>query len=193
MPLELPEDGLDGGRRRDDASKVGDAQGNTYNGGDEDADEQRAGDALDQQRGCEHNTEDAQQNGGIVQIAQSDEGGLGRGDDTSTLQADKGNKQADTGTDGATQDQWDGIDDVLPQSGDGEQDEDDTLDEHGGQGKLPAIAHGEHHGVGKEGIQAHARSQRKGQLGIERHDQRGYDSRDAGGGKHGTGIHARGR
>ena len=159
MPLELPEDGFDGGRSREDASKIGDAEGYAHNSGNENTDEQRASDPLDQQRGREHNAEDAQQYSRIVHVAKSDEGSLGGGNNACTLKTYEGDEQADARTDGTTQHQRNGIDDVLSQTGDSEQDEDDTLDEYCREGKLPTVAHGKHHSVGKESIEAHTRSQ----------------------------------
>ena len=190
MPLELPEDGFDRGWGRHDTIVLGDAQGDTHDGGHQDADEQRTRDILDQHGSGDQDAEDAQQYGGIVEVAHGDERRIRRTYDTGTLQTNEGDEESDARTDGTSQNQRDGVDDVAAQTRDGEQDEDETLDEYGRQRKLPAVAHGQYHGEGEEGIQTHARSQCEGQLGVEGHHDGAHNGRDTGSGKHGTFVHA---
>ena len=193
MPLKLPEDRLNGGRRRKDSIVLGDTQGYAHDGGNQNADEQRTCDVFDQQGRGEQDAEDAQQYGRVVQIAHCDEGSVRGTYDTSTLQTYKGDEESDARTDGTSQHQWNGVDDIAAQTRDSEQDEDEALDEHGCQRELPGIAHRQHHREGKESVETHAWSKCEGQLGIECHHGSGHNGRDTSSGKHGTFVHAGGR
>ena len=192
VPLKLPEDGLDGRRHGDNAVEVGDAQGDAHNGGDENADEQRARNPLDQQSRRQQNAADGQQDSGIVEIAQREERSLGRSHDAGALEADEGDEETDARADGATEHKRNGLDNLLAHAREGEQHEDDALNEDGRQSELPGVAHRDAHGEGEEGVQAHAGSQRERQLGVEGHDGGGHNGGDAGGGEHGALIHAGG-
>ena len=114
-------------------------------------------------------------------------------DNARTLQADESNEQSDTRTYSPSQHQRNGIHDMLAQTRDGEQDEDQALYQNCRQRKLPTVSHGQHHGVGEESIESHARSQGKRQFGIERHHQCTHNGRDTTCSKHGSRIHACGR
>ena len=64
-----------------------------------------------------------------------------------------------------------------------EDDEQETLQEHGRQGELPGVAHREAHREHEEGVQAHARGEGERLLGIERHHERTDEGREGGGGE----------
>ena len=125
-----------------------------------------------------------------MQVAHRDEGGVRRAYDASTLQTYEGDEESDAWADGTSHHQWNGIDDIAAQARDGEQDEDETLDEHRRQRKLPGIAHRQHHREGEEGVETHAGSQCEGQLRIESHHDSTHNGRDTSSGKHGTFVHA---
>lgn len=190
LPLELAEDWSQARWCADDRGAVGDSQWDANDGGDEDAYEQCTCDVAHQEHGAEQDAEASQQDGGVMQVAQGDEGGVAWTDDARILEADEGDEEADAWRDGATQEQRHAVDDLLTQTGEGESDEDKAFDEDCGQGELPGIAHGEHDGVGEEGIEAHARSQREGKLCVDGHDQGGDDCRDNRSGEDCSWIHA---
>ena len=173
VPLELHHYGSDAGWHVEHTGEMCHTQRNAYHGGHQYADEQSTCHLLDKQHGAEQDAECGKQHSRVMQVAHSDKGGRAGRYDAGILQSDKGDEKAYAGRDGTAEHQRHGIYYLLAKACESEQDEDDTLDEYGCEGKLPAITHGEHHGVGKEGIESHARSKGKGQLGIHGHDQGG--------------------
>ena len=129
--------------------------------------------------------------GCALEVLVGDQCGITVDDQLGVLQADKGHKQADAHADGALQGHGNGIEDALAHVGQGQRDEDDTLNKDGHQGQLPAITHGQHDRVGKVGVQAHAGSQCKGVVGQHGHQCGGNEGCQRGGDQHSLGIHAR--
>ena len=72
----------------------------------------------------------------------------------------------------------DGLDDHLAHLGHGDQNVDQTAQEHHGKRFLPGEAQTEAHGVGEEGIEAHARSLRVRDVREQAHDERADDGCD---------------
>ena len=189
-PFKLQGDGSDAGRYVEYRTKLGDAQRYSHHGGHQYADKQSACHVLDQQDCTEQNTEAGQQNSRTVQVAQSNKSGNVVHHDTRILQSDEGNKEAYTRRDGPTQNQRHGIHNLLAQTRQSEQYEENTLNEDGCKRKLPCVSHGEHHGIGKECIQTHSGSQRERQLGIDGHHQCGQDGGKHSGREHSPLVHA---
>ena len=149
-----------------------------------------AGHLEDKQHTGNDNADDGQQGRAVADVAQTHQRSIVIDNNAAVLQADKGYEKTDTGADGVAQVQGDGIHNPLPHLGDGEDNEDDTLKENGGEGKLPGVPHAEAHAEDKEGVQSHAGSQRKGFLGIDGHNQRTDDGGQSCGREYGVGGHA---
>ena len=109
---------------------------------------------------------------------------------TGTLQADEGDEQADAYGDAPLEAQGNGIEDGLPDVGQGQHNEDKAFHEDCQQSNLPGVAHVAADRKGHIGIEAHACGQGKGQVGHQRH----AGGADKGGQgrcqQHGSGIHA---
>lgn len=106
-------------------------------------------------------------------------------------QADVHQHEADGGGDAKAHTQRDGVDDLLPDVENGEDQKDDALQQNDDQGGLEGldIAHaGEGHDVGnhhgKEAVEAHAGGQCEGLVGQKRHAEHGQCGGDAGGQEH---------
>ena len=168
----------------------GDPHGDAQQAGHDDADQDGALDVAHQQDDGESQTDQEQPERRLVQGSQ---GGHARaeGDDAHVQDADVGHKDADAAADGVLQAAGDGLDDVLADLGDGDEDVQQAADEHHGQRLLPGEAQSEADGVDKEGVQAHAGGQSIGHIGHKAHDQ-GADHRgDDGGQEHGAPFHPR--
>ena len=140
-PLELAEDGCHRGRDVDHAVKDGEGSvghsavgsgdlpdgQHAQQGGDDDADEDVAGHLEDEQHTCDDDADDGQQGGAVADVAEVDQRGFVVDDDAAVLQADEGDEQADTGTNGVAQIHGNGIHNPLTHLGEGEDDEDDTF------------------------------------------------------------------
>ena len=72
----------------------------------------------------------------------------------------------------------------LTNLGDGDDDVDQTAQEHHAQGFLPLEAEAEAHGVGEERVEAHAGGLRVRNVGHQAHHERADDGRDDGGEEH---------
>ena len=96
-------------------------------------------------------------------------------------QADKGDEQADTGGNGALKEAGDGRDDLAAQGADRDDQEQDTAEQHDGQGLLPGVPHVEANGKGKESVQSHAGSLGEGRVGQQGRQQAADGGADAGG------------
>ena len=90
-------------------------------------------------------------------------------DDARVLHANKGDEQADTCSDGFIQRSWNSLQYQATHLGDSKNNEDDTFQQHGGEGKLPGVSHAKTYGIYKECVKTHARSQCERLLGIDRH------------------------
>ena len=111
-------------------------------------------------------------------------------DDARVLHANKGDEQADTCSDGFIQRSWNSLQYQATHLGDSKNNEDDTFQQHGGEGKLPGVSHAKTYGIYKECVKTHARSQCERLLGIDRHYQRTDDGCQGCSRKHTTGRHA---
>lgn len=92
-------------------------------------------------------------------------------DDPGIQQSDEGDEEPDPHGNSLFQGHGDGIEDGLPDGGQGKDDEDDPFDEDRGQGHFPGIPHLEADGVGKVGVEPHARCQGKGIVGKGGHEE----------------------
>ena len=113
----------------------------------------------------------------------------GEGEETDVEEADVGHEQADAAADGVLQHFRNGLDDHLTNLGDGDDDVDQTAQEHHAQGFLPLEAEAEAHGVGEERVEAHAGGLRVRNVGEQAHHERADDGRDDGGEEHAAPRH----
>ena len=114
-----------------------------------------------------------------VERGQADERGGVAYDDTGVLHADEGNEQADTGGDSDLDGLRDGVEDDLAEAGDGQQDEDDTVDEDHDQRIGIRQPHANADRVDEVSVQAHAGRLRERQVGQQTD---GYGADDGGDG-----------
>ena len=191
--VELPEDGRQGRWGADGCAvgKGGDTGGNAEDGRGKNTDQQGALYPGGQKRPGNDDADKGDERGG-GDVAETHQDGVVVDDDPGVLQADEGDKETDAGGNGMFHGQRDGVYDEFPDIQDGENEEDDPLEENGGEGELPAVPHAEDHGEGKKGIQAHARGQGEGEPGEEPHGQGGHSTRERGCREEGILVHARG-
>ena len=85
---------------------------------------------------------------------------------------DDGEEHTDTGARCDLQVLGDGVDHLGSPSDlrNRDDEEDDTFNQHSGEGNLPIDAHAEHDGEGEVGVQAHSRCECKGKVGPQTHD-----------------------
>ena len=181
-PLELAEDRSYAVGERDHAGEMRDGLArrrildeHADDGRRQDTPEDTAADMEHHQHAGDHKADDGQQARAVGHVAQRYQGRVAVDDQTGVLQADEGDEQADTGTDGMLEAERDGIQDPSADLGQCEDDENDTFNQDGGQGELPTVSHRQADGKHEEGVEAHAGSQRKRFLGPEGHHQRGDD------------------
>lgn len=101
------------------------------NGGYGDTDQQAALDLPYHQRYGNNQADHRQDHGRIVESSQSDRGRLAGNYDSGVFKADKSDKEADTAADCLFQGHGDGVYDGGTQTGNSNQDKDDTGQEHG--------------------------------------------------------------
>lgn len=182
---------MEGGRQTHDAVERGHAQGDADEGCQHDTDEEGAAHVLHQQDGGDEKADDGQRHAWLAQVTQGDEGRCVVDDEAPAFQSQEGQEQTDAGRDGMVHHRRHRVDQLLPESRHGEQDEEQAFEEDRGQGKLPGVPHEQYDGISKEGIQSHAGRQDERQFGIESHDGGGQDGRESRCGEQGTVIHAR--
>ena len=107
----------------------------------------------------------------MADVAKVDQGGFVVDDDAAVFKSDEGDEEADTGTNGVAEVHGNGIDNPLTHFGECENDEDDTFEEDGGEGKLPGVAHAEAHREHEEGVKSHAGGKGEGLFGVDGHDE----------------------
>ena len=166
---------------------MGDAQRDSGDNGDDDADEQRARHVAGSQGNRHDDGDDADDKGGGGDVAQADERTGASGDDAGVAQADHGDKQAQTHRDGVAQDHGDGVHDGLAQAAQDEQQDDDTLEEDNAHGHVPVAAA---HGGGDardHGVDAQTRRAGERAVGEDAH----ADGHDAGAQAGGAGERSR--
>ena len=125
-------------------------------------------------------------------VAQTHQRGVIVDNDTGVLQADEGDEQADTGADGFLQGSGDGIQQPGAHLRNRQDDEDNTFNQHGREGELPAVSHAQAHREHEEGVQTHTGSQAKRFFGIQGHDQGTYDGGQGRSRKHRSAGHVKG-
>lgn len=164
--------------------------------GDHDAVEDGPLDLLDQHDGDDQHTDQGQDGahthaveGFALKALVGQQSGVTVDDELGVLQAHKSDKQADAHADSGFEGGGDGVEERLPDVGQGQDDEDDAFRKDGHQGHLPGVAHFQDDGVGEVGIQAHAGGQRKGIVGQQCHQRRANESRQRSGNEDRVGIH----
>ena len=175
------------------------AHRNADDRGDGDGDQHAAAYLEHGEHDGQHQADDEQPDGRIVHDGKA-RGGLhgiavlgvrlgGEGEETDVEEADVGHEQADAAADGVLQHFRNGLDDHLTNLGDGDDDVDQTAQEHHAQGFLPLEAEAEAHGVGEERVEAHAGGLRVRNVGEQAHHERADDGRDDGGEEHAAPRH----
>ena len=189
VELELEEDGLNRGGHRGDTIELGDSHGDADKGGGQYAPQDAALDVQHHQQAGDEDADEGQQSAAVGEVEEGDKGALATDDDAGALQSDEGDVETNTDTDGGLHAGGYGVDYQFAHFENRQQDEDDTFDQDGRQGKLPAVAHAEADGVHKEGVQSHAGGQAERFLGPHGHDQRAHDGGQRGGREDGVGGH----
>ena len=108
-----------------------------------------------------------------MHVAQRYGCGLARHDNPCVTKADKGDKQSDARRDGCAYLVRHGIYQLVAQSGDSEQNENQAFDEDSCQRKLPAVTHRQYDCINEEGEDTHSWCQCEGILGINTHEHGG--------------------
>ena len=148
---------------------------NAEHPGDEDADQDGALDAEVMQHGKNDEADQSEGDSGGLEVAKAHESiSAGGNDNAGALAADQRDEQADAGGDGVLEVLRDAVDNLLTELERGEDDEDEALDQNGGQSDSPGIVaetHAKADRVGEVGVQAHAGSQSHRVVREEAHDE----------------------
>lgn len=188
-PLELAENGRYGGGHRHRMVDVGGPEEDADDGSGQHTEQDAAFHLQNHEDGGDGHSDDEEEHRAVFGFAEGDERGGVVNDDAGILQPDERDEESDARSDGVFQRGGNGIHNGLPDVGDGEDDEENALQQDGGEGKLPRIAHGEAYGEDKEGVQSHAGRESEGLLGVNRHDEGAHNGRQRGGGEHRVGGH----
>ena len=147
--VELAEDRLDARRGRKHSVEMGNGNSRSrildkqtdYSGG-ENADEYSSLHLQHEKCAGNHQSYHSKQGCSLGNLSERNEGGSVVHDDSRILQADEGNKEADTGTYGLFDAVRDSIDKPCTHLGHGQNHENHTLKQDCGKRKLPTVAHG---------------------------------------------------
>ena len=172
--------------REDAGGSLGDAQGDAADDGDEDAEEQRA---LDVEGGEDDRGDDrdgTDDEGGLGDLAEGDQGAAVAGDDARVGEADHGDEEAEADGDGVAQRQRDGVHDRLAQAAEDEQQDDDALEEDDAHGGAPVAAAVGGGGDDDHRVDAKAGGKCERTVGEEAHED-GHDARTEAGARDGCG------
>ena len=116
--------------------------------------------------------------GNGLEVHERDECGLVLDDDLRRLERDEADEETDAGRDRALEGHRDRIEDPLPDGREREREEDEPLDEHRQERKLPAVTHSQNDAVREEGVESHPRRQHERVVREERHQERAHDGRE---------------
>ena len=188
-PLELKEDGLERGRRREEPVPMGHSHRDANERRQKDSPEETSPDVPDHQQSTDDETDERQVNRRGVEVSECHLRALVGNDDAAVLQSDKGDEKTDAASDGRLHASRNGVGNQFPEFEEREEDKKDALDEDSRQRKLPAVAHPKTDGENEKGVDAHARCQPEGFLGIESHRQAPDDGGQHGGSEHCAGRH----
>jgi hypothetical protein len=176
---------------RDQAGKLGHAQGDAGDGYHQNADQYGAGDPACLQADDQEETEDRQQRRRLGQVTEGHLGSRIADHDTGLLQRNQRQEQADAGSNRRAQLQGDAVDDPFANPEHRQHEEQARREEHRTQRHLPGMTHAQHHGVGEKDVQTHARRQSDRVVGDQPHDRRADGRGQAGGDEHRALVHAR--
>lgn len=183
---------------------VGDAEGNAYEGGCDDRNQQSTANIEQRKHNGDGQTDEEQPQFRVVQRCESrrrmNRPAFGRslgisggeGNKTDIEHAHVHHEQTDAAADGVLQRFWNTGDDELTNRGDSDQNIDQAAQECHAQGFLPTETESRTDGVGKEGVKAHARGLSVRDVGEQTHYQRSHDGSDDGGKEYRTPWHAGG-
>lgn len=174
----------------DSILRGGYAHRNTDQGCHHNADEDRALDLQNQQDDGQRQPDQEKPERGLVQCRQSGDAGI-KGDDLDVQQADIGDKNADAAADRGLQAAGNGLDNMLAELSDCDDNVDDAADKHHGQRLLPGEFQRKADRINEESVEAHARRLRVGDVGDQAHDQGADDGGDDGCQENGAPFHTR--
>src|SRR5699024_8437434 len=112
-------------------------------------------------------------------------------DDPHVQKADVGDEDADAAADGVLEAAGDGLDDVLPDLGDGDEDVDEAADEDHGQRLLPGESQSKADCVDKASVESNAGGLGVRNVGHKAHNQGADDGGDDGGEEYRAPLHPR--
>ncbi|CKK77431.1 Uncharacterised protein [Neisseria meningitidis] len=135
-------------------------------------------------------TEQCQQRGRLMNIAQADQGCRIGNDNACAFQGNQCQKQTDTGSNRHFQTHRQCVDQHFPDFKKAEQDENQTGDEHRTQRNLPRHAHTLNDGKGEIGIQPHPRCECNRIVADKTHNKTADGRRDTGSDEYRPHIHA---
>ena len=135
----------------------------------EDADQDGSVPASRHQDGDDGESKQGEQDRRRRQVAQPHQCGWVIGDDTTPLQTDQRNEQANTHSDGILETAGQCSNQALSQPEAGKKQEEASGDESGTERLLPGVAECQDHGVGEENVMSHAGCQSNGIVGQKTH------------------------
>ncbi len=171
--VELRKDGRDAGGSSEERRGPGrNARGKGRKRGDDDADQNCAGNLADHQRAHQQESEDGHQHRSRGERARLDRRARNaKLDDAGLVQSDEGEKQSDADGEAVAQRGGDGFHQPLAQAQHGEQNEGESGEKDRAQRGLPANAQAKADGEGDECVFAHVGRDGEGPVGVEAHQQ----------------------
>ncbi len=160
---------------------VAEADGNSSESDDDDADENGAADAAGHQDGDKNESDGGEDYLWIGEFADADKGGRIGDDDFCVAQADEGDEEADAGSGAVLKTIGDSVDDLFADVGEREEQKEQAGEKDDAEGGLPGDAAAENDGVGEVGVERHAGGESDGVVGPKAHDERGNRRGNAGG------------
>ena len=188
--IELEGGGFDGGEAVVHRLPVDLVEEHSEEHGAEDADEHGGSDTEDLQDGDEEQAKEGEGSMRGADVAEGDDGRGAGNDDTGVAESDEGDEEADASSYCGVELMRDGSYETLAKAGEGQDEEDDSGEEDGSEGRLPGDAHAFDDGVGEVGVETHSRCEGEGVVGERAHEDAAEGRAEAGGGGDGGEGHA---
>ena len=166
------------------------AERNSRESDDHDAEENGAGDAARHQDGHENKSGGGEKDLWVGSLAQADEGGRVGDDDFCVTQADEGDEEADACRGAVLEAIGNAVDDLFAHFGEREKEKEEAGEKDDAEGGLPGHAAAQDDGVGEVGVERHAGREGDGKVGPQSHDERGDCRGNAGGEENAFDRHA---
>src|SRR5882762_2135603 len=132
---------------------VCEAERNAGESDGDDADENGAADAASHQNGDENQAQSCEENLGIGDFADADEGGGIGDDDFRVAHSNEGDEEADAGGGAVLETIGDTVDDLLADVGEREEEEEQAGEKDDAESSLPGNAAAKYDGVGEVGVE----------------------------------------